>query len=102
MTDLPYAGERAGRAPRSQAAAVAGRFGVQGRRALQHLAAWGIATVLFAALAPTTIDSYNTVTNRTFLDLVERGNPYALAPATHASFAGQEWVLDWPYPPLTI
>ncbi|MBI3978829.1 MAG: DUF2029 domain-containing protein [Chloroflexi bacterium] len=48
------------------------------------------------------MDSYNTVTNRRFLDLLPFGNPYALAPTTVITFRDRSWLIDWPYPPLTV
>ena len=50
-----------------------------------------IFTILFLILAPISIDTYNTLNTRTFLDIILLNQK-----------AGLAWSLDWPYPPLTI
>lgn len=60
------------------------------------------AIVFFAAVSPSSWDTYNTINQRAFLDLFLKGNPYHYALETVVRFAGETWKLDWPYPPLTI
>lgn len=57
---------------------------------------------LFLVCAPLTIDTYNTLNQRAFMDLILKGNPFTLAPTTKVTFQGDVWSLDWPYPPLAI
>jgi|SRR5581483_3014320 len=61
-----------------------------------------VATALFLVASPLSVDTYNTLNQRTFLDLLLKGNPYHYALGTSVEFLGQTWGLDWPYPPLTI
>jgi hypothetical protein len=61
-----------------------------------------VAALVFLAIAPFTTDSYNTMNNRSFVDLVSRGNPYTLAPGITLTFRGETFSLDWPYPPAAI
>jgi len=61
-----------------------------------------MASLLFLVLAPISIDTYNTFNQRGFLDLMLRGNPYALASGELLTFRGETWPLDWPYPPLVM
>lgn len=70
----------------------------------RFLARYGIllSVILFLVFAPLSVDTYNTLNQRAFLDLVRRGNPFAFASHTFIEFHGQQWVLDWPYPPLAI
>lgn len=61
-----------------------------------------IASVTFVTLAPFLVDTYNTLNHRGFMDLLWQGNPFSLAVSERLSFRGREWLLDWPYPPLTL
>jgi hypothetical protein len=61
-----------------------------------------IAGGIFILLAPITVDTYNTLNQRAFLDLLLAGNPFSLASGQTLAFRGESWPLDWPYPPLTI
>jgi uncharacterized membrane protein len=58
--------------------------------------------IVFLVLAPFLADTYNTLNQRAFLDLMYRGNPFSFAPSQILSFRGRSWLLDWPYPPITI
>ncbi len=61
-----------------------------------------IAVLLFLALAPLAADTYNTICHRGFLDLIPKGNPYALARHVQLSYGSITWPFDFAYPPLTI
>jgi len=61
-----------------------------------------VAALLFLALAPIAVDTYNSLNQRAFLDLVLRGNPFTLALSSRVQFGAASWPLDWPYPPLTM
>lgn len=61
-----------------------------------------VAALLFLALAPTAADTYNSLNQRAFLDLMVRGNPFALVSTAQVRLGGYSWPLDWPYPPLTM
>lgn len=66
------------------------------------LFAFLIATLLFIVVAPFSNDLYNTLNQRAFLDLLLQGNPFTYAPHVRLVFHRSTWLLDWPYPPLTI
>lgn len=68
----------------------------------KHVVPFIAAVLLFLALAPTAVDTYNSLNQRAFLDLMALGNPFTLVGAAQVRFAGYSWPLDWPYPPLTM
>lgn len=61
-----------------------------------------IALGLFIVVAPFTVDTYNTLNQRAFMDLLLRGNPFSYTMQSALEFRGETWLLDWPYPPITL
>lgn len=69
---------------------------------MQSRIALYLALALLMLVAPFSVDTYNTLNQRAFLDLLLQGNPYRFAADTSIEFRGDKWTLDWPYPPITI
>ncbi|MBI2861563.1 MAG: DUF2029 domain-containing protein [Chloroflexi bacterium] len=86
---------------RAEAVTPTGQL-ASGETLVSFLAPAIASTILFAVLAPITVDVYNSINQRTFMDLWLVGNPYSLKASSLASYGAETWVLDWPYPPLAM